>query len=61
MHDKDIISFHFINYQAPEGVKSGADPGGFKGFHGTPLLNVFLTRDTLIEQSNRDTLIEQSQ
>ena len=30
---------------------SGADAGGFKGFHGTPFRRACLTRDTLIEQS----------
>ena len=44
---------------------AGADPGGFKGFHGTPLLKepflLEMLLYTIIEQSNRNTLIEQSQ
>ena len=42
-------------------VGSGADPGGSKGSMEPPFERTSLTRDTLIEQSNRDTLIEQSQ
>ena len=33
-------------------MHAGADPGGFKGFHGTlPFERASLTRDALIEQS----------
>ena len=38
---------------------SGADPGGIP--RNPPFERASLTRDTLIEQSNRYTLIEQSQ
>ena len=39
----------------------GADPGGVQRVPwNPPFERACLTRDTLIEQSNRDTLIEQS-
>ena len=31
---------------------AGADPGGFKGFHGTPFLIASLTRDTAVKSRN---------
>ena len=42
------------------GGSRGGGGGGLKGSMEPPFERASLTRDTLIEQSNRDTIIEQS-
>ena len=51
----------YYNYCSFKYAGGGGGGGGFQGFHETPPFErASLTRDTLIEQSNRYTLIEQS-